>query len=632
MTEAQFETRVRTLEDYAKRHPTGYKVRVVLLALSGYGYIAFLVVLALALSVGLLGLLVYFRAVALIKVALLPLIFAGVLLRSLWVKLEEPEGRELSPEEAPQLFEFLERTTTALDAPRIHRVLLDDQFNAAVSQVPRLGLFGWNRNFLIIGMPLLTALSPEQFQAVLAHEIGHVSGNHGGFSSWVYRIRRTWGTLETKVEQDAEIGSFLLRAFLHWFAPALNAYTFVLARAQEYEADRAAADVVGREAAAGALIETAHKASFFEGEYWNRVIEASKRQPDPINNAFSGMAEAYRGWVTSNRIESTLRSALAMPTGYADTHPSLSDRLAALGHPLATVGKEAGNRVEYASAPVAMTAAEWVFGPKLPERLATFDREWEEKVHFRWREAYRKASEMRQGIEELTARPIETLSDEELWKLISGTDEFVGEDAAIPFVREMLVRHPDHVGGNFFLGRHLLKNDDPAGIPHLEAAMKADHEGTFVICDLLHEYYEKKGDQTGIGQVRATLDDYRALLNKAAEERQRFDENEVLEPHQLDAELVRAIRGALMELQDLKAVWIARRRVEVLPDWPYFIIGIEAEPTWNPLGRKAREQTLLGQISGLNFPFSFRCFILNSETRWLAEKYRQLPDAKIYGL
>jgi hypothetical protein len=34
-----------------------------------------------------------------------------------------------------------------------------DDFNAAVVQAPRLGLFGWYRNYLLIGLPLAKALT-----------------------------------------------------------------------------------------------------------------------------------------------------------------------------------------------------------------------------------------------------------------------------------------------------------------------------------------------------------------------------------------------------------------------------------------------------------------------------------------
>jgi Zn-dependent protease with chaperone function len=57
--------------------------------------------------------------------------------------------------------------------------------NASVVQIPRLGVFGWSRNYLTVGVPLLDAVTPEQFEAVLAHELGHLARAHGRFRTWI---------------------------------------------------------------------------------------------------------------------------------------------------------------------------------------------------------------------------------------------------------------------------------------------------------------------------------------------------------------------------------------------------------------------------------------------------------------
>jgi hypothetical protein len=69
--------------------------------------------------------------------------------------------------------------------PRFHHVLVTDDFNAAVVQAPRLGLFGWYRNYLLIGLPLAKALTVEQFKAVLAHEFA--KRHRKPVSSWSKR-------------------------------------------------------------------------------------------------------------------------------------------------------------------------------------------------------------------------------------------------------------------------------------------------------------------------------------------------------------------------------------------------------------------------------------------------------------
>lgn len=80
-------------------------------------------------------------------------------------------------------------------------------------------------------------------------EFGHLSSRSSRFSAWVYRVRKTWAQVWKGLE-DERLGSGVLRWFLHWYGPYFGAYSFVLARAQEYEADRCSVTLCGKDAAA----------------------------------------------------------------------------------------------------------------------------------------------------------------------------------------------------------------------------------------------------------------------------------------------------------------------------------------------------------------------------------------------
>ena len=94
-------------------------------------------------------------------------------LRALWVRFDEPDGVPLEREDAPALFEALDRIRQRIDGPAVHRIYLDSEFNASIRQLPRFGLFGGAVNHLSIGLPLLMALDRRRLLSVLAHEYGH---------------------------------------------------------------------------------------------------------------------------------------------------------------------------------------------------------------------------------------------------------------------------------------------------------------------------------------------------------------------------------------------------------------------------------------------------------------------------
>lgn len=219
MHQEQFDALVGRLSLFARQHTARYKLHVALLAVLGYSYI-FAILLGLLAALTMMIWLIVTTGrinVAIVKLIVIVGIPIFIVLNSLWVKFAPPIGLELSRSQYPSLFALIDELTSKLQAPTFHRVLLTEEFNAAVTQVPRLGIFGWQQNYLILGLPLMQALSPIQFRAVLAHELGHLSGNHSRFAGWIYRLRIAWVQLLERLEQgghDSVLAVF--KKFFDW--------------------------------------------------------------------------------------------------------------------------------------------------------------------------------------------------------------------------------------------------------------------------------------------------------------------------------------------------------------------------------------------------------------------------------
>jgi Zn-dependent protease with chaperone function len=217
----------------------GIGLRVQAWAWLGYGFIVLLLLGTVASMVGILSLLVFTTAFALIlKVGAALGYFAWKIIRSLWVRFDEPTGRLLTPTEAAPLFALLAQQAHDMQAPAVHRVLLTSEFNAAIVQLPRLGVLGWPRNYLMVGLPLLQAMTADQAAAVVAHELGHLRGGHGRCGAGVYRVSQSWAQLLAQLERN-DSGTWL-RRFTNWYVPQFNAWSHPLRRTAEFEADAAA--------------------------------------------------------------------------------------------------------------------------------------------------------------------------------------------------------------------------------------------------------------------------------------------------------------------------------------------------------------------------------------------------------
>jgi hypothetical protein len=166
MTEKRFEPLVREVEGNAKAHPAQYKLKVAFLAFAGYAYMFAVLGAVIALTVGCFILIKDGSSgqALLFKVGIALIILATVIVRALWVRVEPPAGIEIQREHAPRLFLLIDKIRNALGTPVFHHVLIVNELNAAVVQIPRLGIFGWQRNYLLLGLPLLLTFTPAQFR------------------------------------------------------------------------------------------------------------------------------------------------------------------------------------------------------------------------------------------------------------------------------------------------------------------------------------------------------------------------------------------------------------------------------------------------------------------------------------
>lgn len=371
MTNEQFEALVSRLECQVKSKPDSYRLKVFLLAMLGNAYLGAMLLLIVALLGALLASVFVLKALAL-KFIIVIGIFLWMILKALWVKINPPEGIEIKAEQAPGLFAMIGGLRCQLRAPRFHHVLITDDFNAGVVQSPRLGIFGWHLNYLLIGLPLMKSLTVEQFKAVLAHEFGHLAKGHGRMSNWIYRQRLRWSRLLAVLDASESKASFLFKPFMNWFVPYFNAYSFPMARANEYEADAMSARLTSPQAAAEALTSVNVVGSYLIERYWPQIHKQADEQPSPNFAPYFGMGQGVATELNEVSTQAWLDQAMARQTDSADTHPALSDRLKAISEP------------PRLALPAIGQAADRLLGFELKAITERFDRRWKDNILPSW--------------------------------------------------------------------------------------------------------------------------------------------------------------------------------------------------------------------------------------------------------
>ncbi len=391
--QADFVHLVRLSELASADNSRSYRLRVAAFAALGYAWVLGCLGLAVGIFAWVLPQLLSGRFRFFMLWALLGA--AGLLwisVRALWVRAEKPSGVEVTALEAPDLFEALERIRRKIKGPPIHKVTLNDEFNASIQQLPRFGLLGGSVNHLTIGLPLLLALDRPRFIAVLAHEYGHLRGDHGRFAAWIYRTRLSWMRLNYSLADDEGPVAAATQLFMRWYFPRFSAKTFALARQDEYEADRIAGRLLGREIAAAALIEIEVRGAWLQSEFWSSHWSAAAGNPLPVG-PYRSMRKLLAVPPDAAFAADALRQGLKRLSNVDDTHPGLRDRVEALD--------------------TAPTLPEWsrgtalgLLGAEARRWVAYFDKQWCRDNATEWKLHHARLGRVRERVQALdAARP-----------------------------------------------------------------------------------------------------------------------------------------------------------------------------------------------------------------------------------
>lgn len=608
ITQKQFDLLVEKLEEFSKRYPKTYRLRVALFAVLGYTYI-FLVIAGLLLLICLMILAIIHSPrinAATLQFTFLLLILLWIVVRSLWVTFSPPQGVEVNSHQAPHLFALIDELTTKLKAPKFHKILLNQDFNAAVVQIPRLGILGWQKNYLIVGIPLIQSLSLEQFKAVLAHELGHLSGNHSCFAAWIYRLRKTWLQIYERLHQGDKGSSILFNRFLKWYWPAFNAYSFTLARLNEYEADHCSAQLVGAHNTAEALISIEVKARFLESVFWTGIQKQVEYQADPPGNTYSSMLSALYSSMAEEQSYQWLQQALLETTNNADTHPCLVDRLKSLGY--STPSSQ--NLLQ--SITVQASAAEQLLGDTLRQLAKQFDRDWQEATSTSWRQRYaylQDAKGQLQALEQKAQK--QPLIEKELWEQAYYTLELQGGQAALSLLQDLLTKYPNHAEANYALGQALLSKADATGIQYIEKAIAQRTGWVIEGCDLIYRFFWQQGQTETAQHYRERADHHYQLLRKARAERASVSDRDQLKSHTLTASEVNELKEQVAAYPKIKEAYLVEKIVTCFPEDRLCLLGVSCQ--WGFFeGQNAAPKMTDLLATSLKFPVPTYVIILDT--------------------
>jgi Zn-dependent protease with chaperone function len=251
----------------------------------------------------------------------------GLFPRQLFKKAETARPRATS--EHSRLRAFVKDVAERAGGREPDALYVFHEANAFAGQ-RRERLLARQESVIGIGLPLFALLTENELRSVLVHELGHHIAADVKLGPWVHRTRRAIARAADRFEGS----SFWLHLPFVAYAELFMKTSLRISRAQELSADALAAKVAGPSATASALrkIEVLGAAwrAYFDSEVLP-VVE-HKRLP-PLLEGFQAYWQAAQ--TPDTPAFAMLSGALEAKgrTSVEDSHPSLAERLAAIGDP-----------------------------------------------------------------------------------------------------------------------------------------------------------------------------------------------------------------------------------------------------------------------------------------------------------
>ena len=241
-------------------------------------------------------------------------------------------------EEFPTLYALTDQVSHALGTSPISGIIIDERFNAAFAQV------GWRRKkVLFLGLPLLSVIGPQEFVALVGHEVAHGANRDpvrsffvgtaiSTLSTWYYLLHphKVWGqsygwSSRAQYNLLAIPGNLVML----FFASIVKAWTYVMynllwrdSQRAEYLADAMGAQVAGT-SATFSMLEKLHLGDTF--------LFTLKRVS--LNSRKVGLFEELRSraeHVPPREVERIRRVEQMENSRLDSTHPPTAYRLDAL--------------------------------------------------------------------------------------------------------------------------------------------------------------------------------------------------------------------------------------------------------------------------------------------------------------
>jgi hypothetical protein len=280
-----------------------------------------------------------------------------------------PLGRILTEEDSAEFLKEIERIRVEVGGPKLDSVTIGGGFSISVMTECKSMRLGQVRH-LVIGLPVMLVLSPEDVTVLAAHELAFHSGQRDPTIQKLSRLEEYWRSSMDTWHSSGKMRWSPLCKLSEWYLDHYSPMTHVLRKQAWLDADQAAAETLSGELLTKALVRS-------EVEMSHR-LEPYVEAASDADHLYSDYVRGFRAY-PRERVESipkTLEQALVGKGDPYDADYWLRSRLAGLGLDVESGDEAVAKELAALATPIEESSAEQFLGDRLDDFIADVDEQW----------------------------------------------------------------------------------------------------------------------------------------------------------------------------------------------------------------------------------------------------------------
>ncbi len=377
-------------------------------------------------------------------------------------KPARPAGLELKHKQAPELFAIIKRRCNQFGLPPIDRVLITESPAIELIITPRRALPGAYTQTLLIGWPLLSFLSFNQFRVALRGVVGQWAGTRLWNTGTICRQVAYWQGLRQHYSSRNFPAAWLLKRPITGFANYLESKAGEISRTQILAHDQLALEVTDDRHVLALIAAEALGKTFLENKYWPMIFAAAERTADPIVKPFTNLNAIMDRTLHREEADRWLLQAVA--AGNKAQHCSLRERLAALGY----------NELRWTCLP-SQPAMEALFARQWQTIAGQLDAHWQDNVHQEWTDRHWRFCQSQDQFHTLQQQATtENITGAAAIRYARLAEQFLPKDEMVALCKRLLRVNRTRADVCFQCGKQILEAGSDDGIRAIEIAIQID--------------------------------------------------------------------------------------------------------------------------------------------------------------